>query len=115
MDAYAHWRECLRTGAQAGTDDPACGFWRHRRGKGGPYQPVALFERDGEVVCVAGAQYAPVHRVWRVWFEPISEAAYRAAVVAGHFPDELPTGDPAKPYTTDLNAAAIVLPPHLRG
>lgn len=113
VDGYERWRECLRTGEPATTDDPQFGFWRRRLGRGGPHQPVALFPDalSGECMCVAGARYAPAHRVWRPWLEAISEEAYRAAVAAGRFPDDLPTADPSAPFTTDLRTAKPVLPP----
>lgn len=108
---YQQWQKCLHARVLVGSDDPSCGFWRRRLYRGGPFQAVATFLRDGQVVCVAGAIERPVHDVWSVFLEPISEAAYREARRLGRFPDDLDTGDPGNPLTTDLALAKVVLPP----
>lgn len=111
MDHLAHWRECLRTEQPAATDEPHCGWWRRRLYKGGPHVPVVIFLRDGEMACYQWRREVPVHRAWFPWLRAITEDAFKAAQLAGHFPDDLPTGDPTNPFTTELKLARPVLPP----
>lgn len=109
MDLYQHWRTCLAAGKPAGSDDPQCGFWRRTLYRGSPFQPVAVFMREGEIVCVAGDVERPVYRVWTPFMLPISEDVYREARRIGHFHDDLIAPDGSR--TTDLATASVVLPP----
>lgn len=70
--------------------------------------PVAIFERDGELVCVADDHEADVIHVWSVFMQPITEEVYRTARTEGRFRDEFLTRDGAP--TTDLRDAVAVTP-----
>src|SRR5690606_41005211 len=92
MDAYANWRKRL-----AGEDvpihdgQPECGRYKMRRAKNGPYLPVAIFIKDGEMKAAVGKEFVDPNDVWlHAVKNPVSEADYKHALQRGHFPDEPP-------------------------
>lgn len=86
-ELYQHWNEAVK-GCRPGVqlDDPKCGFYRTRKVKGGPWQPIAIWmqqevDKDGAplddeylVATLAGEQTDPID-IWQ-WCRPIAEAAF---------------------------------------
>ncbi len=44
--------------------DPKPGYYKLRRGKDQPWQPVAIWRKDGELLCRVGAEMADPFAVW---------------------------------------------------
>ncbi|WP_296203191.1 hypothetical protein [uncultured Hyphomicrobium sp.] len=108
MDRYFHWAECLRTRQPATTDEPCCGFWRRKVRRGGRFQAIAVFERDGDLVCVVDDREASLTWTWSPFLEAISEETYRLARAEGRFRDDLVARDGS--LTTELRDCVAVLP-----
>jgi hypothetical protein len=106
MDQYAHWRRRL-----AGEDLPIhenqieCGRYKMRRAKGGKFEPVAIFMKDGEMLAAIGKEFVAPEKIWlHAVKHPVSEADYKYAMANGHFPDEpapRTIGDNAPPETIE--------------
>jgi len=91
-DAYANWRKRL-AGEVVPIHDgqPECGRYKMRRAKNGPYLPVAIFMKDGEMKAAVGKEFVDPNDVWlHAVKNPVSEADYKYALQRGHFPDEPP-------------------------
>lgn len=72
-------------------NEPQPGFYRKRRGKGGPYQPVAIWRNDGNLTAMLGEDIADPFELWTwVCRQPVTEEAYRAAVAGDPWHDEAP-------------------------
>lgn len=106
-DAYANWRKRL-----AGEDvpihdgQPECGRYKMRRGKNGPFHPVAIFLQNGEMKAAVGKEFVDPDSIWlHAVKNPISESDYKHALQHGHFPDEPPPrtaiGGNSPPETID--------------
>jgi hypothetical protein len=112
-DAYAYWRAKLAGKGFVYLDEPHAGFYRRRPFRGSPWQAVALFERDGELVCLVWDRERPPHHVWSPFLEAITEQEYRAACAVRRFSDDYETHAYARsagPLTTELRDAKAVLP-----
>lgn len=76
-----------------------------RRAKNGPYLPVAIFMKDGEMKAAVGKEFVDPNDVWlHAVKNPVSEADYKHALQRGHFPDEPPprtVGDNNPPSSID--------------
>lgn len=110
---YAVWDKLLQTGGAAGPD-PVCGFFRAKRGRSGLFQVIAVFRRDGELVCVVGDKEVAPHNGWSIFAEAITEAEYRRIRAGGHFADEFQPSAAYRgnsPLVTDLRDARAIFPP----
>lgn len=118
-DPYAYWRSLLeRVPGGEIPQEPQAGFWRRRLGKGGPWQPVAIWPGEGGVLrCLDGS-----HEVepWRYWdfccVNATTEADYRAKVAGTPYRDEFRVRGAASgdDLTTDVARAAAIGPPQRR-
>ena len=61
-----------------------------RKGKGGPWQPVAIFTQDGAVKAAVGKEFVDPLSIW-TWCadKPVSEADYKQALATGSWPGEI--------------------------
>lgn len=73
-------------------DDPLCGYWRIQAQKDGPFYPVAIFRKDGElIVLVKGQPPKSAERVRMFcWKNPISYETYTEFMKTGTWPDDPP-------------------------
>lgn len=101
-DAYAYWRAALAASQGRGEwppiheGDPQPGYYRKRARKGGPWLPVAIWERDGELVAtVDGKPVAPAE-IW-TWVadKPVAYEDFRERTETGRWPGEAPEPQPA--------------------
>ena len=94
-DAYAYWRDaCAGTFGPISPDDPKPGRYRMRKGKGGPYLPVAIFTNaKGELVAAVGKEFVEATTIW-TWCadKPVSEADYKVALSTGKWPGDVDIG-----------------------
>lgn len=94
-DAYAYWRDaCAGTFGPISPDDPQPGRYRMRKGKGGPYLPVAIFRNaKGELVAAVGKDFVDATTIW-TWCadKPVSEADYKVALSTGKWPGDIDIG-----------------------
>lgn len=96
---YDYWREALAGRFGAVHDGHAqYGFYRRRLGRGGPWQAVAIYPRDGGVAATVEGRPADPQEIW-LWCcqHPISEETYRAVAERGEpWPEEatLPEAPP---------------------
>ncbi|MBB3997248.1 hypothetical protein [Aureimonas pseudogalii] len=72
-------------------NEPQPGFYRKRRGKNGPFDPVAIWPEDGSLVAMLGNEIADPHDLWTwVCRSPVTEEAYRRAARGDGWGDEPP-------------------------
>lgn len=100
-DPYTYWRKALNgVVSPISADHPQLGRYRMRRGKDGPYQPVAIFEMDGKIQAAVGKEFVDPLDIW-TWCadKPVSEADYKYAMANGSWPGDAPAiGDNSKHY-----------------
>ena len=93
-DDFQNWREALAGNDVAlHADIPQPGYYKLRRGKDGPYQPVAIWRKDGNLVGrVAGEMVDPLS-VW-TWCadKPVSKDAAKQAFETGAWPGDVAIG-----------------------
>jgi hypothetical protein len=93
-DDFQNWRDALAGNEVAlHADIPHPGYYKMRKGKDGPWQPVAIWRKDGHLVCrVAGDMVDPLS-VW-TWCakNPIAKDAAKQAFDTGSFPGEIAIG-----------------------
>lgn len=91
-DEFQNWRDALAGNATAlHADIPNPGYYKVRAGKDGPWQPVAIWRKDGNLVCrVAGEMKDPL-AVW-TWAakNPVSKEAAKHAFEHGTWPGDVP-------------------------
>jgi len=91
-DQFQWWRDALagNTGAIE-EPTPQSGYYRMRRGKDGPWLPVAIWQRDGELVCRVGNDTKNAHDVW-TWCagNPVAKDAAKQAFDTGSWPGDVP-------------------------
>lgn len=91
-DVYQSWRDMVDGKKVAvGVDRPVPGYFKKREGKGGPWRPVAIWWKDGELVARVGNDWADPAQVWS-WCaaNPIAKDVAKFAFENGHWPDEPP-------------------------
>lgn len=116
MDAYAHWKARLKTGAELGTadlphlpgtayDTPQPGLYRVREFKDGPLVPMQVWLvdeagqvshtwRDGLTLCgTINGERATIGKLGQrwTWAKPVTKAAKTHFDEHGHWPDDIPT------------------------
>lgn len=93
-DDFQNWRDALAGNDVAlHADVPHPGYYKLRKGKDGPYQPVAIWRKDGNLVCrVAGEMVDPLS-VW-TWCadKPVSKDAAKQAFETGSWPGDVAIG-----------------------
>lgn len=121
---YAYWKAALAgEKPKMYVDDPQCGFYRKKNGKGreANFVPVAVFSVDGVYIArvgleTAGIQYDvtgdKLNELWS-WIaaNPISEEAYRAVAERGEaWPD---AHDPSKNVKPLIGPTEFVIPANI--
>lgn len=90
-DAYQFWRDALAGKEVAiSADHPQPGYYKARKGKGGPWTPVAIWEKDGALVARFGPEMANPLDIW-TWCSgnPVAKADAKHAFDHGMFPGEI--------------------------
>lgn len=92
MDEFQFWRDAIAgKHPTIETDRPQSGYYRMRTKKDGPYQPVAIWFRDGELVCRVGSEvYDPFHAWTYCADKPVSKEAAKHAFETGSWPGDAP-------------------------
>jgi hypothetical protein len=94
QDLYAYWRDALAgTFAPITADHPQPGRYKMRKGKDGPYLPVAIFLQDDVLKAAVGKEFTDPLKVW-TWCadKPVSEADYKQAMATGQWPGDVDIG-----------------------
>lgn len=90
-DAYQFWRDALAGKEVAiSADHPQPGYYKARKGKGGPWTPVAIWEKDGALVARFGPEMANPLDIW-TWCSgnPVAKDDAKHAFEHGMFPGEI--------------------------
>lgn len=93
-DPYAYWRNaCKGKFAPISADKPELGRYRMRKGKDGPWQPVAIFVQDGVVKAAVGKEFVDPLTIW-TWCadKPVIEDDYKTALATGKWPGDIDIG-----------------------
>ena len=94
-DVYAHWRDALAGKPVAIHDgNPQPGFYKMRKGKDGPWQPVAIWPGDdGALICRIGPERGDPVAAWS-WCSkhPIAKDVAQHAFKEGSFPGDVTVG-----------------------
>lgn len=88
-DQFDGWKRLLKGElTDINQDDPLSGYWRTRRFRGGPLEPVAIWrDADGLNVQCAGKD-VELDKVWPYAARnPVTYAAYQARMETGKWPD----------------------------
>lgn len=91
VDQYIYWRDALAGRMPPiSANDPQPGRYKLRKGKGGPWQPVAIFYQAGDLKAAVGREFVSPHDIW-TWCadKPVSEADYKSALDTGRWPGEI--------------------------
>jgi len=94
-DIWQFWRAALAGGnPEINANEPQCGFYKKRDGKGGKWLPVMIrFDNEGILRCRVGDDSAvDPHEVW-TWVagNPVSKEDAKHAFETGSFPGEVAT------------------------
>jgi hypothetical protein len=120
VDTYDYWRRTL-AGERVGMNEmePQCGFYRYRSGKGEAWNPLCIFEREGQILLVSGQTLITGNAATGAWVSaarhPIDEARARAWIEAGKDPQEAATvghnnpPEDAHSFAKDIVAEALAL------
>lgn len=90
-DAYQFWRDAL-AGKEVAihADSPQPGYYKIRKERGGPFHPVAIWEKDGELIARVGAERSDPLRIWtHVAKYPIAQDVAKEAFATGKFPGDI--------------------------
>lgn len=92
-DQYAWWREALKGNAgEIHEDQPRSGYFKLRQVKDGPWVPVAIWEKDGQLVCRVGGEQRDPAEVWiRCAKNPVEKEAAKHAFEHGSWPGDVPS------------------------
>lgn len=116
-DALQFWRDSLAgKKPEIHADSPQQGYYKARKGKGTPYVPVAIWEKDGELVAIHGDEMVAPTAIW-TWCadKPVSKADFQFArehrrfagdiePLTGHNSGELSLLDQLRDYIATASA-----------
>lgn len=95
IDDYDFWRRALAGEKIGGADlqvhesEPCCGFFRKRSGPGTPFERVAIWRADGQLVATVGKNAVDPAEIWTYCCtRPVTEAQYREHEATGRWFDE---------------------------
>lgn len=110
-DQYSYWRSLLKRLPGAIPQEPQCGFWRRRMGRGGAWRPVAIWvDANSAMKCLDGDRPVEPWTVWdQVCANATTEADYRARVAGTPYRDEFHVAGTSE-TTTDVARAAPIGP-----
>jgi hypothetical protein len=89
QDQFAGWKSLLAGGtAQFSADEPISGYFRSRRFKDGPLDPVAIWTDEDGLNVLFDNKPVALERVWP-WAarSPVTYAAYQTRIETGKWPD----------------------------
>lgn len=93
-DALQFWRDSIAGNQpEIHADIPQQGYYKARHGKGGPWLPVAIWIKDGELVARHGDVMVEPAKIW-TWCadKAVSKADFTHAMQHGRFPGEIAIG-----------------------
>lgn len=93
-DALQFWRDSLAgKKVEINADAPQHGYYKARKGKGGAFELVAIWEKDGELVAIHGREMVEPTKVW-TWCadKPVSKDDVAHYKQHGRFPGEIAIG-----------------------
>ena len=88
-DQFDGWKRLLKgEKVDINQDDPMPGYWRSRRFKSGPLEPVAIWKDDDGFNVQCAGKDVPYDKVWP-WCarSPVSYAAFKTRMETGKWPD----------------------------
>lgn len=90
-DHYQHWRDAVAgKPVEIKTDFPQLGYYKARKGKGGPWTPVAIWLKDGEMVARFGPDRVDPLSIWTYAAKhPIAQDVAKEAFATGKFPGDI--------------------------
>ena len=92
-DQYQWWRDALAGNpVDLDVNSPQPGFYKLRDGKGGPWEPVAIwYNEQSELLCRVGAGTRDPHDIWQ-WCagNPVKQADAKHAFQNGSWPGDVP-------------------------
>lgn len=103
-DQYAYWRDALE-GKFGPVHDgrPQPGFYRKRKFKGGPWQRVAIWPENGEMLALCDGARVDASEIWTwVCMNPITHELYTAVDGGATWPDDPGLGHNAPPADSDF-------------
>jgi hypothetical protein len=91
-DEFQYWRDALAGKDVAiHADKPQPGYYRMRDGKNGPYVPVAIWHKDGDLVCRVANSKRDALDVWTSCASnPVAKEAAKHAFDTGTWPSDAP-------------------------
>jgi len=93
-DEFQHWRDALAgRPVEIHADVPQPGYYKVRAGKDGPWLPVAIWRKDGAVVCRVGGETRDPAEGW-TWAakHPVAKDAAKQAFATGQWPGDVGIG-----------------------
>lgn len=93
-DEFQHWRDSLAGRAvDVHADHPQPGYYKMRDGRDGPWLPVAIWTKDGGLVCRVGNETRDPLTVWtRAAKNPVAKDAAKQAFATGVWPGDVTIG-----------------------
>jgi hypothetical protein len=93
-DQYQWWRDALANkDAPIHADTPQSGFYKMRRGKDGPWLPVAIWTADDQMHCRVGKDASIASSIWTFCAgNPVSKADAKHAFEHGTWPGDVAIG-----------------------
>jgi len=90
-DEFQGWRDLLDgKPVDISESNPLPGYYKLRKGKEGPWLPVAIWTHEGKLVCRVGAERRDPLDVWTYSAKnPVSKEAAKAAFATGEWPGDV--------------------------
>lgn len=96
VDPWKWWQSALKDPSKIGSkellvhdSDPQQGYFRVRYGKDKPYEPVAIWKEDGAWIAYRAGREVKAEDIWTSCCRnPITHAAYEAAMAGKGWPDD---------------------------
>ena len=91
-DEYQWWRDAVAGNPGPISDIPMCGYFKLRGGKNQPFQPVAIWRKDDNLVCRVADKMRDPMEVW-LWAakNPVTKEDAKVAFETGSFPGDIPS------------------------
>lgn len=91
---FQHWRDALAgRDVEIHEDNPQSGYYKMRATKGGPWLPVAIWRKNGELVCRVGSTVRDAHDIWTMAAKhPVAKDDAKAAFETGAWPGDVSIG-----------------------
>ncbi|MEI6572487.1 MAG: hypothetical protein WCO61_02965 [Alphaproteobacteria bacterium] len=118
VEAYPWWRQALLGKfGPVHENDPQCGYYRMRQGRGGPWLPVAIWREvageseitgisdSGKLVCLVDGKERDAYEIWTwVCRYPVPYETYVAVAEQGQaWPEDLPDLKKVRPVSASAS------------